>query len=138
MLIGTIFTNLPFFVIFKGQFLGIYFSKNSKNLQAFYYSHREEVYTILSKSEGVPFQILFFLGDLTWNDPFLTIMLQSLCYSYKVCVTVTKSVLPLQSLYYRYDLFVSYFNSSSIHKYLCTLRERNCWSCAWSSNIVCT
>ena len=54
---------------FKGQFLGIYFSKKSKKLQAFYYSYREEVYTILSKSEGVPFQISFFLGDLTWNDP---------------------------------------------------------------------
>ena len=27
------------------------------------------MYTILSKSEGVPFQISFFLGDLTWNDP---------------------------------------------------------------------
>ena len=56
---------------FKGQFLGIYFSKKSKKLQSFYYSHREEVYTILSKSEGVPFQISFFLGDLTWNDPII-------------------------------------------------------------------
>ena len=27
------------------------------------------MYTILSKSEGVPFQISFFWGDLTWNDP---------------------------------------------------------------------
>ena len=45
------------------------FQKKDKKLQAFYYSHRGEVYTILSKSEGVPFQILFFWGDLTWNDP---------------------------------------------------------------------
>ena len=27
------------------------------------------MYTILSKSEGVPFQISFFLGDLRFNDP---------------------------------------------------------------------
>ena len=27
------------------------------------------MYTILSKSEGVPFKISFFWGDLTWNDP---------------------------------------------------------------------
>ena len=29
------------------------------------------MYTILSKSEGAPFQISFFWGDLTWNDPML-------------------------------------------------------------------
>ena len=54
---------------FKGQYLGIYFSKKAKKLQAFYYSHRKELYTILSKSEGVSFQISFFWGDLIWNDP---------------------------------------------------------------------
>ena len=46
------------------------FQKKLKKLQAFYYSHREEVYTILSKSEWVPFQNSFFWGDLTWNDPY--------------------------------------------------------------------
>ena len=45
--------------------------QKGKKLQAFYYSHREEVYTILSKSEGVPFQNSFFWGDLTWNDPII-------------------------------------------------------------------
>ena len=69
----------PFSSFFKSQFLGIYFSKKAKKLQAFYYSHRKEVYTILSKSEGVPFQISFFWGDLSWNDPSACIYVKLYC-----------------------------------------------------------
>ena len=35
------------------------------------------MYTILPKSEGVPIQILFFWGDLTWNGPNINLLLNS-------------------------------------------------------------
>ena len=37
--------------------------------QIFFSDHIDQMYKFSSKSGGVPFQISFFLGDLTRNDP---------------------------------------------------------------------
>ena len=67
ILVWTIFTNLPFSSFFKGQYLGIYFSKKGKKLQAYYYSHREKVYRILSKSGGGGAVSIFFFLCVIWH-----------------------------------------------------------------------
>ena len=58
---------------FKGPYLGKYFTKYAIIWQIFFSDQIDEMCKFSSKSGGVPFQISFFLGDLTRNDPVMFI-----------------------------------------------------------------
>ena len=53
----------------KGPYLGKYFTKYANIWRIFLSDHVDQTCKFSSKSGGVPFQISFFWGDLTRNDP---------------------------------------------------------------------
>ena len=74
---------------FKGPYLGKYFTKYAIIWQIFFSDHIDQMCKLSSKSGEVPFQISFFLGDLTRNDPTQETVMSSVCCIFSSLVTIS-------------------------------------------------
>ena len=72
----AVYSKIDVFVKFESTINLEIRGQIKKKMDSFYLGHRDHMYAFSSKSELEPFRAL---GDLTWNDPVLKVLINKSC-----------------------------------------------------------